>query len=448
FTISLGDVDEYDVTPVVDVDAGANAVAENSAVGTAVGLQAFAQDLDQSGVVTYSLTNSAGGRFAIDSVTGQVTLSGAVDFEAASSHVITVRATSNDGSSSSANFTIDVLNINEAPVVSPLSIVTDYITAVTYSSPGVFNNVLDPDGDNLMVSLVSQPNSGVVSLLSNGALSYTPTNLFVGATSFVVQFFDGSLSSQLTVDVTVTLPTNLPSPTSGGGNGSGSGSSTGTSGSGTSGSGSSGSGSGTNTTSTSSNTAAEDVSLDESSSGSEDTSITVAPSPSATGEGAGEDTTEGSQSAVSEQAELIVEQAVDGATSEANSMSLFVFQGLGEWQNEDADARSSLHEGELQLRPLTLTNDFREFVTLYQRSSAEITDEALEKSLVTAHPIVSTAVGAGAMLWLIHSGHIGASMISSLSTWIQIDPLVIVEGCRSKEDDEHALTVEEQMFDR
>ena len=43
FTITIGDVDEFDVGAVTDVDAAANAVDENAVDGTAVGVTAVGQ---------------------------------------------------------------------------------------------------------------------------------------------------------------------------------------------------------------------------------------------------------------------------------------------------------------------------------------------------------------------------------------------------------------------
>src|SRR4029079_5217895 len=103
-----------------DADAAANAVAEHAAVGTAVGITALASDADAGGqAITYSLSDSAGGKFAIDATTGVVTVAGALDYESATSHTITVLATSADGSTNSANFTIQVTSVNDNPVLGP-----------------------------------------------------------------------------------------------------------------------------------------------------------------------------------------------------------------------------------------------------------------------------------------------------------------------------------------
>ena len=118
FTITIGDVDEFDVGAVTDTDATANAVDENAADGTAVGITATASDADATNnTITYSLQDDDGGRFAIDANTGVVTVAGAIDREAdGPSRNITVRATSSDGSFTDQVFTINVNDLDEFDV--------------------------------------------------------------------------------------------------------------------------------------------------------------------------------------------------------------------------------------------------------------------------------------------------------------------------------------------
>ena len=106
FAIAINDVDEFDVGTITDSDATANAVDENAANGTAVGVTALASDADATNnTITYTLDDDAGGRFAIDGSTGVVTVADGtlLDREAAASHNITVRATSSDGSFDTAS---------------------------------------------------------------------------------------------------------------------------------------------------------------------------------------------------------------------------------------------------------------------------------------------------------------------------------------------------------
>ena len=109
-------MDEFDTGAVTDSDGGANTVAEDAIVGTTVGVTGLATDADATDSVTYSLSDDAGGRFAIDANTGVVTVNGALDYEANTSHSVTILATSDDGSTSSQSFTINVTDVNEGAV--------------------------------------------------------------------------------------------------------------------------------------------------------------------------------------------------------------------------------------------------------------------------------------------------------------------------------------------
>ena len=99
-----------------------NAVDENAAVGTIVGITAFAVDADATlNAITYSLDVDDGGRFAIDSLTGVVTVAGGIDREAdGASRNITVRSTSSDGSFTTVNFAIGINDVDEFDVSTPV----------------------------------------------------------------------------------------------------------------------------------------------------------------------------------------------------------------------------------------------------------------------------------------------------------------------------------------
>ncbi|WP_197471758.1 cadherin repeat domain-containing protein, partial [Methylomonas koyamae] len=93
--------------------SGSLSVAENAANGTAVG-SVTASDLH---AVVYSLVDDANGRFAIDAATGAVTVAdgGQLNYEAAASHSITVRATDAAGNSRDTELSVTLTNANDAP---------------------------------------------------------------------------------------------------------------------------------------------------------------------------------------------------------------------------------------------------------------------------------------------------------------------------------------------
>ncbi|MBL4850880.1 MAG: cadherin domain-containing protein [Gammaproteobacteria bacterium] len=123
------------VTTLIDTDAADNSVAESVIIGALTGLTAFVDGLADGVTVTFSLLDDAGGRFAIDPGTGVVTVAGPLDFETATSHVVTVFTQESDGNTNEANFTITVTD-NLAPII-------------TIGFPGANSLVI---GDNITIS--------------------------------------------------------------------------------------------------------------------------------------------------------------------------------------------------------------------------------------------------------------------------------------------------------
>ena len=210
FAITIGDVDEFDTGAVTDSDTAANAVAENAAVGTVVGLTGLASDADATtNTITYSLDDNAGGRFAIHATTGVVTVAGAIDFESATSHQVTVRATSTDGSSSTQAFTIQVANVNELPVATDDQYFLGRGETLVVEATGVLANDQDTDNDPVTAVLQSNVTHGTLVLQADGSFIYQPNPSFYGIDQFTYLTTDGALASQ-TVTVTLVVDDSLP----------------------------------------------------------------------------------------------------------------------------------------------------------------------------------------------------------------------------------------------
>ena len=99
--------------PIIDIDDRFNSVFELALPGTPVGINVNAVD-PEGGPIIYSLVDSADGRFAIDPVTGVVTVATALDYGRNSSHTITVHAADSGGAIQSASFTISVIDVDFA----------------------------------------------------------------------------------------------------------------------------------------------------------------------------------------------------------------------------------------------------------------------------------------------------------------------------------------------
>ncbi len=192
FTLAVTDVNESGVSAISDTDSSADSVMENAANGTVVGVTAFASDGDGTDSVTYSLSNDAGGRFAIDETTGVVTVDGVIDREAAADYTIEVTATSTDGSTATQSYTITVGDEDEFDV-----------SAVTDSDAGA---------DTLAENATVGTTVGVVASASDGdatdGVSYSvDDNRFTVDPDGTVRVASGAsfdAETEASIDITVT----------------------------------------------------------------------------------------------------------------------------------------------------------------------------------------------------------------------------------------------------
>lgn len=190
------------------------AVAENLPAGTIVGTLSAKDTANDT--LTYALTDDAGGRFVVDAKTGVVTTTVVLDHEAAASFAITGKATDSGGLSTTANFTVVVSNVNEAPiaVADKIAVVEDATSANLWAV--LLGNDGDPDaGPAPIIQSVGTTGTlgTVVFDAATRSLRYVADNdafdaLAPGATAtdrFTYTIVDaGGLTSTAVVDVTVT----------------------------------------------------------------------------------------------------------------------------------------------------------------------------------------------------------------------------------------------------
>ena len=111
-TITVTDVNE---PPAFASASYTFEVLETATTSASVGAVS-ASDPDEGDVVTYSITSgNAGGKFAIATSTGAITVAGALDHETASSHTLTVEASDGKGGKATATVTITVTDVKEPP---------------------------------------------------------------------------------------------------------------------------------------------------------------------------------------------------------------------------------------------------------------------------------------------------------------------------------------------
>ena len=195
---------------VIDDDA----VDENAPAGTLVGTLS-ADDIDGD-TLAYSLVDDAGGLFAVDAATGELTTLAPLDHEAQASYVIVARATDPDGLSVEQAFTILVADVNEAPVAADDDVAVDEDATTPNLWSQLLANDSDPDaGASLSIASVdtSATLGSVIFDAATQTLRYVADDdsfdlLLPGQTavdSFTYTVTDQhGLTSTATVEVTVT----------------------------------------------------------------------------------------------------------------------------------------------------------------------------------------------------------------------------------------------------
>ncbi len=146
-----------------------------------------ATDPDPGATVTYSLTSPPAG-MTIDAVSGVIGYT--PDNAAVGDHAITVVATDNTGRTTTAGYTLTVVNVNDAPVITSTPVTTATQDQLfTYTLTAVDIDV----GDTLSLSTGSLP--AWLSFNTNtGVLSGTPRNADVGSHDVTLVVSDGTVS--------------------------------------------------------------------------------------------------------------------------------------------------------------------------------------------------------------------------------------------------------------
>ena len=121
-TINVTDVNEQ---PMFAEDTAMRSVAENTAAGMNVGDPVMAMDEDEGDTLTYALGGDDAASFDIDSSSGQLMTSAALDYETKATYTVTVTATDGDGLDDMITVTINVTDVEEALCVTEGAVASD-----------------------------------------------------------------------------------------------------------------------------------------------------------------------------------------------------------------------------------------------------------------------------------------------------------------------------------
>ena len=154
-------------SPAFSAATATRSVEENAVPGTNVGTPVSANDPDSGDTLTYALSGTNSASFDIVQATGQLKTKVALDRETKETYTVTVTATDSSGLFDTIEVTINVANVNEAPVVT----VTAPVRYPENSTGAVaFYTASDPDSSTINWSLLGD-DKGVFSI-ANGVLAF------------------------------------------------------------------------------------------------------------------------------------------------------------------------------------------------------------------------------------------------------------------------------------
>ncbi len=198
--VTVADVNE---APVFEQASWTFELAENAAGPLAVGA-VVADDEDEGDVLSYSLVSGGGGLFELDASTGAISYVGAgEDYETGPrEHALVVAATDRGGLAATANATVVVTDVNEAPEATAqiaVAALDAHGAAVQETLDAYFR---DPDGDALAYAAESSDTAVAAASVAGGVLTIQP--FAIGTASVTVTATDpGGLAAEQTVAVVV-----------------------------------------------------------------------------------------------------------------------------------------------------------------------------------------------------------------------------------------------------
>ncbi len=188
-------------------------ILENTAIGTNIGDAITATDVNTADTLTYTLSGTDAAAFDIDSTTGQLTTKVALDYETKNAYSVTLTVSDSIATGTIA-VTINISNVNEAPVFAADSLTTHTVAENTVAGTniGTAYSATDVDGDTLTYSLSGQDaaafgiDTETGQLKTSAALDYETKTIY----SVTITVSDGKLNTSITVTINVTNVDELP----------------------------------------------------------------------------------------------------------------------------------------------------------------------------------------------------------------------------------------------
>lgn len=194
--------------PVAGDDA--YAIDEDTPLVVAAGAGVLANDNDADGdPLTLSLLGGPAHGSLTLNADGSFTYTPAANYAGADS--FTYEIADGHGGTDGATVNLTVNAVNDTPVAAGNAYSVAEDGSLVVAAAGVLANDSDIDGDSLSAVLVTGPAHGALVLNANGGFTYTPTENYNGADSFVYRASDGVANSNAaTVNLTITPVNDAP----------------------------------------------------------------------------------------------------------------------------------------------------------------------------------------------------------------------------------------------
>ena len=117
-----------------------------------------------------------------------------------------------DGNGGTDSATVSIL-VNDPPSAVDDTYSVDEDQTLNVSAPGVLGNDVEPNGDSLTISVISDVSHGSLSLQNDGSFTYSPSPNYYGSDGFTYQICDapsGGTCDTATVDITINAVNDQP----------------------------------------------------------------------------------------------------------------------------------------------------------------------------------------------------------------------------------------------
>ncbi len=202
-TISVTDVNE---APSFANSTATRSIAENTAADTNIGAAFTATDVDANTTLTYTLGGADASSFSIISTSGQLQTNVALDHETKASYSVTVTATDGGNLSDTITVTINVTDVNEAPIFAN-STATRSVAENTAADTNIGSAVsaTDPDDDTLTYTLGGTDAASFSIVSTSGQLQTKAALDYETKTSYSVRITVSDSELTDTIDVTINV---------------------------------------------------------------------------------------------------------------------------------------------------------------------------------------------------------------------------------------------------